>query len=74
MTLYKNNNRIKSLWVDSYKTGLRADILSYQFINHAHSVLYISDVFKGARYNDTCLAEYNIYIEGKGWLFGGIDE
>ncbi len=26
------------------------------------------------KYNDTCIAEYNVYTEQYGWLFGGIDE
>jgi hypothetical protein len=74
MTLYKNNNRIKSLWVDNYTTELHDNILSYQFLNNAYKCLYISDIFKGAKYNDTCLAEYNVYIRETGWLFGDIDE
>jgi hypothetical protein len=74
MTLYKNNNRIKSLWVDNYTTELHDNILSYQFLNNAYQCLYISDVFKGEKYNDTCLAEYNVYVDEIGWLFGDINE
>jgi hypothetical protein len=74
LNLYKNNNRIKSLWVDSALSFLKDDTLSYQFVNQAHQCLYISDIYKGDKYNDTCIAEYNVYIDGIGWLFGDIDE
>jgi hypothetical protein len=73
MSLYNENNRIKSLWVDKHKTELRDNILSYQFVNNANQCLYISDVYKGTKYNDTCLAEYNVYIVEKGWLFGHME-
>lgn len=34
----------------------------------------VSKIKKGNKYNDTCLAEFDIFSDEDGWLFGDIDE
>jgi hypothetical protein len=73
--LYDANNRIKTVKT-YYKTdGILLDnCLAYQFIDTNNSGgLYVIDIFKGSKYNDTCLAELNIKTDD-GWLFGDIEE
>jgi hypothetical protein len=74
MTTYKNNNRIKNIWPDEHTVELQDNTLSFQYINSANQWLSISDIYRGEKYNDTCLAEYNVYLDGIGWLFGEMDE
>jgi len=48
--------------------------LDYQFFDIKEpSALYITDIFRGTAYNDTCIAELNFKTKD-GWLFGDIDE
>jgi hypothetical protein len=88
MTLYKKNNRIKQ--IDAYEVNwalineannvditahiLSDNMLAYQFIDIDNYELWVEDVYTGSDYADTCLAEFNLYIDGLGWLFGDIDE
>jgi hypothetical protein len=88
MLLYKKNNRIKQIdihkvnWsrinepnnVDIIEHILLDDMLAYQFIDVDNSVFWVKDVYRGSDYADTCLAEYNIYVDEIGWLFGDINE
>ena len=78
--LYKNNNRARTIQYlknripqESY---LKDDILTWQFIDMDGFGFSVLDIYKGDKYNDTCIAEYNIYTEqGEGgWMFGEIDE
>jgi hypothetical protein len=73
-TLYKNNNRIKSLWIGDTRRELLDNTLAYQYLDCAFQSLYVSDIYKGTKYNDSCLAEYNVYVDEIGWLFGDINE
>jgi hypothetical protein len=34
----------------------------------------VSKIKKGNRYNDTCLAEFNIFSNENSWLFGDMNE
>jgi hypothetical protein len=36
--------------------------------------IFITDIYRGSRYNDTCIAELDIYFPEYGWLFGGEDD
>ncbi len=49
--------------------------MSYQFFAiNAPVMIEVTKVFKGTSYNDTCIAEFNFYIDQYSWLFGEIDE
>jgi hypothetical protein len=72
-TLYLNNNRIKAIGTTN-KTILDDNKLSYQIINRGYQGWSVTDIYRGNKYNDTCLAEYNIYTTEYGWLFGDINE
>lgn len=68
--LYFSNNRIKKLG----KARVFQDgILSYQIIPCFGNYLEFTDIYKGERYNDTCIAEINLRVNKK-WFFGDIDE
>lgn len=69
-SLYKANNRVKGLsgdidFVDNY--------MNYQVIKCLGNYLPFDGIYKGEKYNDTCIAELNLYVN-KQWLFGDIDE
>ena len=85
------NNRIKTIAIKtlewngsrSYLDFTLKDIIElqddssiYQIRNvNMPSKINIVNIYKGTAYNDTCLAELNIYMNQYGWLFGGnIDE
>jgi len=80
MTLYKNNNRIKTIFLFSYKRkefyeiGLADNILGWQYIETDDSRISAYEIYRGEKYNDTCIAEFNVYTDQYGWLFGDIDE
>jgi hypothetical protein len=70
--LYLNNNRIKGI----YKTDVLNDrYLNYQFKNNGKGSPYfvVRSIYSGSKYDDTCLAELNFYINNV-WLFGDINE
>lgn len=68
--LYFSNNRIKKLG----KARVFQDgILSYQIIPCFGNYLEFTDIYKGERYNDTCIAEINLRVNKK-WFYGDIDE
>jgi hypothetical protein len=75
--LYQSNNRIKEIEDDKgygKKYYLSDNTLIPQILNpYGNSYIYIMDIYKGARYNDTCIAELNIKTN-RGWLFGDINE
>ena len=58
---------MKFQYIDGY--------LSYQFIDTPKKPQWVivTDIYKGEKYNDTCIAELNVKTD-KGWLFGDIDE
>jgi hypothetical protein len=90
LSIYKRNNRIKTIGIASPEWNkehgslfsvlkkellLKDNYLSYQFYNVSlPDEIRILNIYKGEAYNDTCLAELNLYFDGFGWLFGGIDE
>jgi hypothetical protein len=75
--LYKNNNRVKKIGTEELqwnreKTFLIMTLndektindnkLSFQFIEINPSIfLRVLDIYKGDKYNDTCIAELNIF-------------
>jgi hypothetical protein len=71
--LYYANNRIKSL-VWPIKIDFSDDMLNYQFADVPHGQeIKVNTIYKGNKYNDTCIAELNLKTE-IGWLFGDINE
>jgi hypothetical protein len=86
-SLYVKNNRIKKIVfykvnparinepnnVDITERILSDNQLSYQIVNSNHQSLRVKEIYKGTDYNDTCVAEFDLYIDGFGWLFGGIE-
>jgi hypothetical protein len=73
MDLYMNNNRAKKLiWPSEIE--LADGMLDYQFAKIPHGQEFkVSEIYKGNKYNDTCIAEINIKTENR-WLFGDIND
>jgi hypothetical protein len=79
MATYRNNNRVKAISVfisgrEFMNVGLADDTLSWQIVETAQTGMSVSEIYPGIRYNDTCIAEFNICPEDYGWLFGDINE
>jgi hypothetical protein len=90
ISLYKDNNRVKKVGEGSHQWNetneylveiingekmLTDDTLSSQFFNTNPSVaIKVLDIYRGNKYNDTCIAEFNIFTNERGWLFGGVHE
>ena len=75
MQLYKKNNRICdiiSVFEDDW-TYLNDDCLIYQCIQWGKNSVISTDIYKGERYNDTCMAELN-FLCNNSWLFGELKE
>ena len=73
-TLYNANNRIKRITSTGYDIVLKDGILSYQYVTLNTDLYFrVREIYRGSRYNDTCLAGLNFLTED-GWLFGDIDE
>ena len=78
--MYRNNNRVKTIELYSYTSnkyynlGLVDNILGWQFIETDDKGFSVREIYRGEKYNDTCIAEFNIYTEEYGWLFGDINE
>ena len=68
--LYLYNNRIKKIGKSLEITDKNID---YQIVPCFGSYLKITDIYKGAKYNDTCIAEINLKVNGK-WFYGEINE
>lgn len=85
---YLDNNQVKQIRRDIYKVvdrkpinigkiekELSTNTLNYQIFTWNENPSFMcSDIYKGKKYNDTCLAEINFYTSEKGWIFGEIDE
>lgn len=86
--LYAANNRIRKCGIKNnedfpFVVDVADNIMHYQIktINRpkdAYTGLFefvVTNIYRGNRYNDTCMAELNFYdSEKKIWLFGEIDE
>ncbi|MBP3607131.1 MAG: hypothetical protein J6J11_02265 [Treponema sp.] len=84
--LYNSNSRIfkmkcgvlattTNLYPDPINIEFKDNEMSYQyfdFLSDTH--FYVTDIFKGQKYSDTCLAEINLYTNKEYWLFGDINE
>jgi hypothetical protein len=89
-TLYNNNNRVKKIGTARYEWNtdntylildindtkvLCDDCLSPQiFETDFARALYVLEIYKGNKYNDTCIAEIDIFVPEYGWIFGDINE
>ena len=69
-SLYKANNRVKCLSGD---IEFSDDNMNYQIIKCLGNYLPFDGIYNGEKYNDTCIAELNLYVN-KSWLFGKINE
>ena len=60
-SLYKSNNRIKTFKDRSgrHSSELEDDCLDYQYVPWEENAVISTDIYKGERYNDTCIAELN---------------
>lgn len=71
-SLYKSNNRIQSIY--GTETGkvsnLKDDTLKPQVLDWAEFGFSVKEIFKGQKYNDTCVAELDFLCEDGSWLFG----
>jgi len=80
--LYEENNRGKSIG-GHYFDGYKREFYSRQFItvedkyneiqiidNWHASALPISEIYKGTKYNDTCISELDFFDDVYGWIFG----
>lgn len=66
--LYYENNRIKKLGKSKF---FNDDSLNYQIIPCFGNELLFTDVYKGEKYNDTCIAEVNLKVNNN-WFYGEI--
>jgi hypothetical protein len=89
-TLYNNNNRVKKIGTARYEWNkdntylildindtkvLCDDCLSPQILETDFvRALHVLEIYKGNKYNDTCIAEIDIFVPEYGWLFGDINE
>jgi hypothetical protein len=87
-SLYKKNNRIKSIGIETLEWNekhsyliyilkkeeiLKDNYLSYQFFDvEFPAQLKVTSIYNGSTYNDTCIAELNVKTD-QGWLFGDIN-
>jgi hypothetical protein len=74
--LYFANNRIRRI-TGPREIELLDGTLDFQFADIPagwRGEIRVSEIYRGTRYNDTCIAEFNIEIEQLGWLFGDLDE
>ena len=70
--LYKNNNRIKV--IDSFNekstaVTLQDKNLEPQIIHWIDYGFYVKELYKGKKYNDTCIAELDFQSEDGNWIF-----
>ena len=74
-SLYKSNNRIKTITDNLYSSAfeLKDDCLDYQYLPWRKGYFVSTDIYKGERYNDTCIAELN-FLCGNSWLFGELND
>lgn len=69
-SLYKANNRVKCLSGD---IEFSDDNMNYQIIKCLGNYLPFDGIYNGEKYNDTCIAELNLYVN-KSWLLGDMNE
>lgn len=87
--LYRKNNRIKEVASEftndseisteltdmNDRFRIEDNNLKFQILNYvSNGYVFISQIYPGTNYNDTCLAEINFYTDEAKWLFGEIDE
>ena len=74
-SLYKSNNRIKTVTDNSGSSAfeLKDDCLDYQYVPWKGRYLVTTDIYKGERYNDTCIGELN-FLCNNSWLFGELND
>ena len=83
--LYKNNNRVKEINGDIYSNGellfkhketlfLDDFKFDYQVFDwEPRESFSVQNIYKGSKFNDTCIAEIDFCNKKSGWLFGGLN-
>jgi hypothetical protein len=75
---YRSSNRIKSIDVGAYgvqrNVVLKDDTLSWQVIGDTFGWFNATEIYHGEVDNLIAIAEFNIYEDEHGWLFGDINE
>lgn len=73
-----NEKEIKFEITDYFE--LKDSLLGYQIFEikrtqgfSAQPSFYVKEIYKGAKYSDTCIAEVDYFYEKTGWLFGGVE-
>lgn len=71
--LYSNNNRVKKI-VSAKKPSLGAvlkdNMLEPQIIDWTEYRIDSAELYKGSKYNDTCIAELDFQKDDGSWIFG----
>ncbi len=75
---YKENNQIKKIVLQNYNPPIVTRALRDSLLPQEYAILpqksgfkiEVTEITPGTKYNDTALAELDIYIDGIGWLFG----
>jgi len=83
--LYKNSNRVKEINGDIYSNGellfkhketlfLDDFKFDYQVFDwEPRESFSVQNIYKGSKFNDTCIAEVDFYNKKSGWFFGGVE-
>jgi hypothetical protein len=83
--LYQENNRIRIiksrtrnkdgiLWGDPVDVTIQLkEMMMHQVFKYGANYLFATAIDNGTKYNDTCMAELNFYVNNS-WLFGDINE
>ncbi|MFI3257533.1 MAG: hypothetical protein R3Y36_04460 [Spirochaetales bacterium] len=75
---YYENNRIANInmfsgiYVQLHET-CRSQLIELDITNESFFFLDFNKVYLGSKYNDTALAEFDLYVKDEGWLFGGLE-
>lgn len=70
-TLYMNNNRVKSITdrINKKSILLKDETLEFQIFNWNTYNLFVTELYTGSKYTDTCIAELNFMSTKNLWLF-----
>ncbi len=83
--LYKDNNRVKEINGNIYSNGellfkhketlfLDDFKFDYQIFDwEPRESFSVQNIYKGSKFNDTCIAEIDFCNKKSGWLFGGVE-
>jgi hypothetical protein len=69
--IYKdtNTNKAPFPWNEKFDRTLQYQFRRFEYASVFFNIV-VSKIYKGTKYNDTCIAEINIETPEHGWLFG----